>query len=185
MITDRSKLLRVNVVGTSGGGKSTFSKALSEKINSPLVEMDQLFWLPNWTEPTDEIFFPKLKLALRSPSWVLDGNYDRTLSIKWKDVTAVVWIDYSFLRTIYQAVRRAFIRSVHRRELWPNTENRESFIKSFLSRKSIIIWTLKTFHRNRERYEKRFSDPQYAHIHFVRLTSPKMARRFLESIGSS
>lgn len=184
MILDKSKLSRVNVVGTSGGGKSTFAKQLSEKLGHPLVEMDQLFWLPNWTQPTDEVFFPKLESALSQPTWVLDGNYDRTLSIKWREVTAVIWIDYSFQRTIYQAIKRALIRSIHRRELWPATGNRESFLKSFFSKDSIIMWTLKTFHRNRERYEKRFKEPQYAHIYFVRLTSPKMVKHFIKSLDS-
>lgn len=178
----RARLAKVNVVGTSGGGKSTFAKKLAAKLGHPVVEMDELFWLPNWTEPKEEVFFPKLAAALSRSKWVLDGNYDRTLSIKWKDVTAVVWIDYSFCRTILQAIRRALVRSIHRKELWPGTGNRESFRKSFLSRGSIIIWTLKTFHRNRERYEKRATDPRYTHIHFFRLKNPTEARKFLESI---
>ncbi len=179
----RERLARVNVVGTSGGGKTTFAKKLAARLGHPYVEMDGLFWLPNWTEPGDEVFFPKLASALSQPTWVLDGNYDRTLSIKWKDVTTVIWIDYSFRRTIFQAVRRALIRSIYRKELWPGTGNRESFVQSFLSRKSIILWTLKTFHRIRERYEKRRMDSQYSHIHFVRLKGPDEARKFLESIG--
>jgi adenylate kinase family enzyme len=173
---------RVNVVGTSGSGKSTVSKLLAAKLGYPRVEMDQLFWEPNWRQPTDDVFFQKLELALTQPQWILDGNYDRTLNIKWKDVTAVIWIDYSLARTIRQAATRAISRSLHGRELWPGTGNRESFRKSFFSRDSILIWTLETFHKIRERYESRMSDPIYAHIHFVRLRSPKETRSFLNSL---
>ena len=31
---------RINVVGTSGSGKSTVSRALAEKLNLPYVEQD-------------------------------------------------------------------------------------------------------------------------------------------------
>lgn len=156
---------------------------LAHKIGHPKIEMDELFWEPNWTQPNDEVFFSKLEEALQKSHWVLDGNYDRTLDIKWKNVTAVIWIDYSFRRTIRQAVTRAIIRSIHRKELWPGTGNRESFLKSFFSRHSIIMWTLKTFKKVRDRYERRMVDPRYSHIHFVRLTSPKQARQFIDKLG--
>ena len=34
---------RINVVGTSGSGKSTFSKKLASKLNCPYIELDQIF----------------------------------------------------------------------------------------------------------------------------------------------
>ncbi len=40
--------MKLNVVGTSGSGKSTFSKALAEKLAIEHIEMDQIFWGPNW-----------------------------------------------------------------------------------------------------------------------------------------
>ena len=41
---------RINVVGTSGSGKSTFSQVLANKLNYPYLEMDAMFWKPNWQE---------------------------------------------------------------------------------------------------------------------------------------
>ena len=55
--------MRINVIGTSGSGKSTLSKRIAEKLNIPYVEMDALFWKPNWTESSDEEFFPKVAQA--------------------------------------------------------------------------------------------------------------------------
>ncbi len=175
-------LSRVNVVGTSGVGKSTFAKKLAEKLRQPFIQMDVLFWGPNWKQPADEIFFPKIASALAQPTWILDGNYDRTLPVKWKNVTTVIWIDYSFRRTIYQAVTRALKRSIKREELWPGTGNLESFRMTFMSKDSIIWWTLKTFYRNRARYETRMADPIFSHIRFVRLTNPRAAQKFLRDL---
>jgi adenylate kinase family enzyme len=135
---NRKHLLRVNVVGTSGTGKSTFARQLAQALGHPYIEMDALFWGPNWTQATDEAFFARLATSLSQPTWILDGNYDRTIGIKWANVTAVIWVDYSFRRTLYQALKRAVVRSIHRKELWPGTGNKESFLKTFFSKESII-----------------------------------------------
>ncbi|CAM3535932.1 topology modulation protein [Vibrio aerogenes CECT 7868] len=152
---------RVNVVGTSGSGKSTFSQQLAAKLGSPCLEMDALYWKPDWGEPDDDELFAKLQVALEATtSWVLDGNYTRTIPIKWATTDTVIWLDYSFSRTLFQAVRRAFRRSLSGEELWPGTGNVETFRKSFFSTDSIILWTLKTYRRNRLKYEKMIADPQ-------------------------
>ena len=88
--------MRINVVGTSGSGKSTFSKLLSEKLNVPYIQMDDLFWKPNWIESADDEFFKKLEEVLSADEWVLDGNYSRTQPIKWKQVQMVVYLDLPF-----------------------------------------------------------------------------------------
>lgn len=173
---------KINVVGTSGSGKSTFSRMLATKLGHPYIEMDTMFWKANWQESSDAEFFSALENSLFQDTWVLDGNYNRTAEIKWADIDQVIWIDYSFSRTVYQAVKRAFIRSVTKTELWENTGNIETFTKSFFSRDSIIVWTLKTYKRNRVRYTEMFNDPRYRHIEFVRLTSPKMAKAYIDKL---
>jgi len=87
------KYERINVVGTSGAGKSTFAQETARRLSLPYIELDRLFWKSNWTEPTDDEFFPKLRDALAPGRWVLDGNYDRTRHIKWHHVQMVVWLD--------------------------------------------------------------------------------------------
>ena len=48
---------KINVVGTSGSGKSTFSRTLATKLVHPYIEMDAIFWKANWQESSDEEFF--------------------------------------------------------------------------------------------------------------------------------
>ncbi|WP_413284235.1 hypothetical protein [Vibrio sp. MA40-2] len=73
---------KINVVGTSGSGKSTFSRLLAHKLSYPHLEMNAMFGKPNWTEPSDEEFFSELESQLSKSEWVLDGNYNRTSAIK-------------------------------------------------------------------------------------------------------
>ncbi|MEE8357150.1 MAG: shikimate kinase [Anaerolineales bacterium] len=114
--------MRINVIGTSGSGKTTFGKKLAEILSIPFLEMDAIFWGPEWSSPEDQVLFPRLSKALEGENWVLDGNYSRTLAIKWELVQAVIWLDFSFARTLYQAVVRAIPRLFSQEELWPELE---------------------------------------------------------------
>lgn len=171
---------KINVVGTSGSGKSTFCQKLAAAIQYPYIEMDKIFWGPNWKWPSDEEFFANLKSALQTSHWILDGNYTRTIPIKWERVDLVVWLDYSFSMTLWQALRRAVTRAWTQEEIWEGTGNRESFKNSFFSKKSIIWWTITTHGKVRKKYESYLDDPNFQHIRFVRLRSHAEAEKFVE-----
>ena len=179
------KAVRFNVVGTSSRGKSTVSKMISEKLSIPYIELDALFWGPGWSESSDEELFKSLSEKIAGDGWVLDGNYTRTIPIKWKNVEVVVWIDLPFIKTLFQAIKRAFLRSLKKEELWPNTDNRESFRKSFLSKDSIIIWTIKTYNKVKRQYEALMNEDKYSHIRFVRLQSLEEIDVFVKGLRES
>ncbi len=136
--------MNINVVGTSGSGKSTLARRLAHRLELPWIELDRLYWRPNWQGAPDEAFFAAIAAATATPGWVLDGNYNRSRSVKWRAVDLVIWVDYGFWRTLRRAVWRAASRAWRHQELWPGTGNCESFRRSFCSRESIILWTLKT-----------------------------------------
>lgn len=68
---------RINVVGTSASGKTTFSIRLAQKLKLTYIELDDLFWLDDWQESTDTAFFQKIqaKLDQAKSGFVIDGNY--------------------------------------------------------------------------------------------------------------
>ncbi|MBB1200798.1 adenylate kinase [Enterobacteriaceae bacterium 89] len=175
--------MRINVTGTSGSGKSTLARRLAVMLAVPYIELDTLYWRKNWQGASDEELFSLLKQKLSSAEgWILDGNYNRTRPVKWQDVQLIVWLDYGFWRTLRQAVGRAYSRARSRRELWAGTGNCESFRRSFFSRDSIILWTIKTWRQNRLRYLADMQDPQYAHLQFVRLCNPRETEAFLAKL---
>ncbi|HKP61807.1 MAG TPA: hypothetical protein VJV78_33985 [Polyangiales bacterium] len=173
-------LQRVNVVGVSGSGKSSFSRRLAALLDAPYLEMDALFWDPNWTEPPDEVFFERVRNAVGAERWVLDGNYSRTQSIKWPRTTSVIWLDYTLPIALRRVITRTLARVATGRELWAG--NRESW-RTLFSRKSIVLWTLTTHARKRRDYTQAMSDPDWAQLRFIRLRTPAEAERFLRSLA--
>ena len=179
----RSLAVKVNVIGTSGSGKSTLARGISQKLNIPYIELDALFWRADWQGTPDEQFFARLEEKMAaSDSWVIDGNYKRSQPVKWRNIDLIVWVDYSFGRTLFQAVKRAATRAWGGQEIWPGTGNYETFRKSFFSRESIILWTLKTYRKNRRQYEALLRDPAWQHVRFVRLRSPQQTEVFLSDL---
>ncbi len=171
---------RINVVGTSGSGKSTFARRLAHQLDLPYVEMDALWWRPGWLESDPDSFRARIQRAVAQPAWVLDGHYGTTtLAIKWREAEQVIWLDYTLARTFRQVLFRSIRRVWSGEELWPGTGNRESFRLTFLSRKSILLWTLRTHRPNRRKYLALIADPRFAHIRFVHLRSPAAAEAFL------
>lgn len=173
---------KIIVVGTTGSGKSTLCKELQLKLNYPYLQLDQMYWKPNWEGSTDDEFLPKVQSAIdKNDRWILDGNYSRTVQITWPKADTVIWIDYPFWLVLYQNLTRAIKRSITREELWPNTGNKESLLRLF-SKDSILKWLIKTYPIMKDRYEKAFKESKNSHIKFHRLRSRREVRDFLASL---
>jgi adenylate kinase family enzyme len=57
--------MKINVVGTSGVGKSTLARRIARQLALPCIEMDRLYWLPQWQGTPDEAFFRQISLRYR------------------------------------------------------------------------------------------------------------------------
>jgi adenylate kinase family enzyme len=176
---------RINVIGTSGSGKTIFARELARLLGLPCYEMDALFWKPGWSESSDEELFRKVEEVTSGPRWVLDGNYTRTRAISWRRVQLVVWLDPSFMSTLCSVTARTVRRAFTREELWPGTGNRESLAQAFFTRKSIIWWAVSRHGHNRRKYSAAMAAPEYAHIRFVRLPSRAEAMSYLDGLRAT
>ncbi len=128
--------MKINVIGSSGSGKTTFSKRVARELDIPVIELDALFWKENWQLSDDDEFFPKIEAALNCESWVLDGNYTRSIPVKWKDVELVIFVDFPFIKTIFQVTKRTIARILSKKEISGKAqETRESF-RSLLGKDS-------------------------------------------------
>ena len=174
---------RINVVGCSGSGKTTFARKLADLKACPAIEMDQLYWKPDWQEPTNEEFFPKVAAAVAAPRWVMDGNYSRTRHIKWPRTQLVIIIQLGFVQTVWSVLRRAVERIRSGQELWPGTGNRETWRNVFFARDSIVLFAAKSYASNYVRHRDPAFFEGYGDFDIVRVNSRREANQCLTEIA--
>jgi adenylate kinase family enzyme len=176
-----SGLTRVTVVGTSGAGKTTFASELAALLGTPHVELDALYWGPNW-RPRDD-FVERVRAVAAQPAWVADGNFAAARAVLWPRSDSVIWLDYSFALTFGRALRRTAARVVRRQALW--ADNRESIWRVLFNTDTVLWWVIRTHARKRREIAKLMADPANAHIRFLVLRTPDDAIAFLHQLRAA
>ena len=85
---------RIIVIGSPGAGKSFFARKLRDMTGFPLYYLDQIYHKPDRTTVTREEFDRKLLAIMQTDNWIIDGNYQRTLPIRFEACTDVFFLDY-------------------------------------------------------------------------------------------
>ena len=82
------------VIGCPGSGKSTFSRALCEKLDIPLYHMDMMYWNADKTTVEKAVFLERLTCAMQGDAWIIDGNYSSTMELRLAACDTVIFLDY-------------------------------------------------------------------------------------------
>ena len=97
---------RILIIGNSGAGKTTLANSLAGILRLPLVHLDKLYWRDGWQHVSREEFDALLSVELQKESWILDGNFDRTLPLRLRYCDTVIYLDYSPVVCLCGAVKR-------------------------------------------------------------------------------
>ena len=103
---------RILVMGSSGSGKSTFARRLSDATGIPFVSLDALFWKPGWQPSEASTFESCVAETTRQPRWVMDGNYisQGAGNLRRQLADTVIWFDLP-RRTCMAGILRRIVRS--------------------------------------------------------------------------
>ena len=85
---------RVAVIGCPGGGKSTFSRALRDRVDLPLYHLDAIYWRDDRTHLSREEFYPLMQEIIAREEWIMDGNYNATLEWRISACDLLIFLDY-------------------------------------------------------------------------------------------
>lgn len=73
------QMKKVIVIGCPGSGKTTFAEKLRDQTGLPLFYLDAIWHKPNRSHISREEFDARLAEILALDSWIIDGNYSRTV----------------------------------------------------------------------------------------------------------
>ena len=97
---------RIIVIGCPGSGKTTFSEKLRDKLGIPLFYLDAIWHKPDRTHIPREEFDGRLSEILALDSWIIDGNYQRTLERRIAACDTVVLFDLPTEVSLDGAIKR-------------------------------------------------------------------------------
>ncbi|MBI5965149.1 MAG: AAA family ATPase [Chloroflexi bacterium] len=173
---------RIVVIGTTSSGKSTLASRLAEKIGGDFVELDGLYWEPNWVGATPEVFRERAEAATNSQAWAVAGNYHVVRDLIWPKAEAVIWLDYSLPILFWRLLKRTIYRGITQEELWNG--NREKFWWHFKiwSEESLFHWLFKSYWRRKREYPILLAQPEYSHLKIYHFTNPSEAENWFSKV---
>ena len=85
---------KIIIIGCPGAGKSTFARALSAKTGIPLFYLDMIWHKADKTNISREEFDRRLGGIMTGESWIIDGNYQRTMEWRINECDTVFLLDF-------------------------------------------------------------------------------------------
>lgn len=147
---------KIQIIGTSGAGKTTLAEACAQVFDIPHIELDGIHWQNGWVElDRAEMKARVASLLAQNPHWVVDGNYSQVFDLVQSQANLIIWPDLPKYQTLWAVTRRSIIRGLTRARLW-KTENRESLLKFFFSKDSMFYWVWTTHDRRHQKFGEVF-----------------------------
>lgn len=183
---------RIVVIGTTSSGKSTLAEQLAKKLDLDFIELDALFWEPNWQGANVEVFRKRVETVTSSQrgkseeqsGWVVAGNYRKVRDLIWPKAQVVIWLDYPFHIVFWRMLTRTIRRAVTREELWNG--NRETFWVhlKFWSDDSLFNWLFKTYWRRKREIPALLALPEHKHLKLIHFKHPRETEEWLSKLFS-
>ncbi len=165
---------KILVIGPAGSGKTVFSRELGNKTGIPVFHLDSLYWKPGWEPSSQEEWEGIIKKLVNKPTWIIDGNFSRTLDYRLEKADTVFFFDFQRRINLYRAVkRRVMYRGRNRPDLNPNCP--EKLDLPFI----LGIWNFKKKKRGALLNKLKEKSKNKRIIVF---RTPKMVEKFLEKL---
>lgn len=167
------------VVGTSGSGKSTAAKQISEIVGLKHVEIDSLMWLPNWTKRDSTELRTLIREELSHGSVVIDGNFvNKGVAPNPGDV--LIFLDYPRWLVVSRLIRRSLARVIFRKTLWSGNREQFKFLISHDPEINPILFAYISHSVRHETYTKLLKESPQTENYTIK--NPKQHRELLRAL---
>jgi adenylate kinase family enzyme len=100
---------RIMVIGCSGGGKSTLSRRICDRLDIPYVSMDRdFYWLPGWVKRDKAEERALIAETVARERWLMDGSGSSTFDLRLPRAHMVLWVRLPRWRCLLGVTMRGF-----------------------------------------------------------------------------
>jgi adenylate kinase family enzyme len=97
---------KVAIIGSCGAGKSTLAVNLGKKLNLPVIHLDAYYWQSGWQETDAQKWLQIQQELIKGNSWIIDGNYGKTMGIRLAAADTVIWLDFNRYLCLWRMCQR-------------------------------------------------------------------------------
>ena len=97
------------VIGPGGAGKSTVARQIARRTGLPLIHLDVEYWQPGWKPVSATVWAARVVELAAGDRWVMDGDFEDTLSARLGRADTVVFLDVGRVRCTWRAIRRRVV----------------------------------------------------------------------------
>lgn len=166
------RMKRIMVIGCSGSGKSTFALELGRITGIEVTQLDRLNWRAGWKEVSRNEFDRQLDEVLKKDSWIIDGNYSRTMEKRLEKAQVVFRFRLSTAACLYGYFSRLIKGKLGKKRIDMAEGCSERFDLDF------VRFIAGFENDNAERTEKLLE--KYPHVKVIRFNSRRQAEKFLK-----
>ena len=143
---------RIVIQGATGSGKTTLADRLGEALGIGVLHLDNIRHERGWDSvPWDEMRERmEAWLAVHPEGWVAEGNYTRVNDVTVSRADTLISLDVPWRVSFLRLFKRTVARAIDQKPLYNEDGPHESWRLTFLSRKSILLWSI-TNHQTRKR----------------------------------
>src|SRR4051812_16127534 len=170
---------RILILGRTGSGKTTLARELAAALDVPHVELDSLYFGPEFTRAPLPVLRERTSAAIAGDRWVTDGNKRAVRDLVWPRADTIVWLDYALGVSLWRLAKRARQRSSVLTAQAAETERRTGLPRQFLAAARGVLTALRSHAGQRREYPRMFAESANQHLAVVRLRSPRATRQWL------
>jgi hypothetical protein len=170
---------RILVLGRTGSGKTTLARELAAAIGVPHVELDALYFGPDFSTVPLSVLRERTSAAIAGDRWVTDGNKSAVRDLVWPRADTVIWLDYPLVVSLWRLGRRALWRTSVLKAQAAEGDGKAGLPRQFLSAAKGVLTALRSHKGQRREYPRMFAKQENQHLAVVRLRSPSATREWL------
>lgn len=100
--------LKIMIIGSPGSGKSTYSRAISQRLTYPIFHLDYYWHQSDYSEAARlQLNRQQNKFMQEHDHCIIDGNYSSTMPDRMKQADLIIWLQVSRMTAIKRVIQRS------------------------------------------------------------------------------